>query len=159
MFGVCCIIFSNPFSKPLSPPSTSIDGRVQTFSNTTLGGVGTDFTLLANNDLVKIVGFDTNTDYEVNIVQSVANTTSLTLKNAIGPFSNTTATGLILEKITQPEASFKYDAGDGAIIRYYNSTVSLYTGYKTYAIKVVLLSNSDHSPPVLKDIRALAVSL
>jgi hypothetical protein len=147
------------YAPKLSPPSTTIDGRVQTFSNTTLRGVGTDFTLLANNDLVKIVGFDTNTDYEVNIVESVANTTSLTLKNAIGPFSNTTATGLILEKITQPEASFKYDAGDGAILRYYNSSGSLYTGYKTYAIKVVLLSNSDHSPPILKDIRALAVSL
>lgn len=147
------------YAPKLSPPSSAIDGRVQTYSNTTLVGVGTDFTLLAANDLVKIVGFDTNTDYEVNIVNSVANTTSLTLKNALGPYSNTTATGLILEKITQPAASFKYDAGDGAILRYYNSSGSLYTGYKTYAIKVVLLSSSEHFPPVLKDIRALAVSL
>jgi len=148
------------YSPKLSPPSINLDGRVETNSNTTLKGIGTDFsTFLAPNDFIKIVGFDTNTDYEVNIVHSVANTTSLTLKNAIGPFSNTTTTGLTIEKITQPQAAFKYDAGDGSVVRYYNSSGSLYTGYKTYAIKIVLLSNTTHYPPVVKDLRALAVSL
>ena len=79
--------------------------------------------------------------------------------NAGGPYSNTTATGFTIEKVTQKNAAFKYDAGDGALLRYYSKTNSLHVSYKTYAVKIVLLSSSSHYVPILRDVRALAVSV
>jgi len=148
------------YSPKLTPPYTQISGRVETNSNTTLTGVGTTFTSdLAANDFIKIVNGNSDTDYELNIVSSVANNTSLTLVNAGGPYSNTTATGFTIEKVTQKNAAFKYDAGDGALLRYYSKTNSLHVSYKTYAVKIVLLSSSSHYVPILRDVRALAVSV
>lgn len=148
------------FSPKLTPPSSALDGRVETNSNTTLTGVGTSFaSTLAANDYIKIVNGNSDTAYEVNIVASVANNTQLTLVNATGPYSNTTSTGFTIEKITQPHAAFKYEAGDGLVLRYYNTNGGLQVSYKTYAIKIVLLSSTTHYVPILKDVRAIAVSV
>lgn len=147
------------YSIPNSPPSTRKSGRIATNSNTTITGTSTTFTTdFAQGDLIKIVNTDADTDYEINVVSAVSNNTTLTLSSASGPYSNTTATGFIVEKVDQPKAAFNYSK-DGGIIRYYDATQSAHTTYKVFAIKVVLLSNSTQNVPKIKDIRAVAVSV
>lgn len=147
------------FNVPLTPPSTVLNGRVDTNSNTTLTGFSTTFSDdLSAGDLIKIVNTSTVGDYEINVVSSVESNTSITLSNAIGPYSNTTATGYSIEKVTQPQAAFKYSK-DSGIIRYYDASQSGHTTYKVFAIKVVVLSESSQVVPKIKDIRAMAVSV
>lgn len=147
------------YSIPNSPPSTRKSGRINTNSNTTITGTSTTFsTDFAAGDLIKIVNTDTNTDYEINVVASVTNNTSLAISSATGPYSNTTATGFTIEKVDQPKAAFNYSKDNG-IIRYYDALQSAHTTYKVFAIKVVLLSNSTQNVPKIKDIRAVAVSV
>lgn len=147
------------YSVPRTPPSVEVNGRVRTNSNTTITGTNTTFTTdFSAGDLVKIVNSSTLTDYEINVVSSVASATSMTLATATGPYSNTTTSGLTVEKITQQKAAFKYSK-DEAIVRYYDEASSAHSTYKVYAVKVVLLSSSTQDVPLIKDIRALAVSV
>jgi hypothetical protein len=147
------------YSIARTPTSTKLAGLVKTNSNTTLTGSGTTFTSsLVANDIIKIVNSSTTTDYEINVVDSVTNNTSLVLKTAIGPYSDTGTSGLSIEKVTQPKATFKY-ADDGNFARYYDASLSAHTSFKIFAIKVVLLSTSTQNVPTVKDIRALAVSV
>lgn len=147
------------YSMPKSPPSTRKTGRIATNSNTTITGTSTLFqTEFANNDLIKIVNTDSDTDYEINVVASITSNTTLTLASASGPYSNATATGFIVEKVDQPKAAFKY-AKDSNIVRYYDNSQSAHTTYKIFAIKLVLLSDNTQNVPKIKDIRALAVSV
>jgi hypothetical protein len=147
------------YSVPNTPPSTRKGGRINTNSNTTITGTSTTFsTDFAAGDLIKIVNTDAGSDYEINVVSAVGNNTTLTVSNASGPYTNTTATGFIVEKVDQPKAAFKY-AKDNSIVRYYDASQSAHTTYKVFAIKIVLLSNNTQHVPKIKDIRALAVSV
>jgi hypothetical protein len=138
-----------------TPPSSALDGVITSSSNTTITGSGTSFTTdLAANDIVKIVLSDTLTDYDITVVDSVANNTSLTLK------SNTSFTSTVakIEKVTQPSAAFKYNK-DSNVITYFDNRRGAHSTYKTFAVKVVLVSSSSKYVPLLKDVRALAVSV
>ncbi len=147
------------YSIPRTPPSTRLAGRVATSSNTTIVGTGTTFTTdFTSGDLIKIVNTSTETDYEINVVGSVTNNTVLTLSSASGPYSNNTATGFTVEKVDQKSAAFKYWSDEG-IVRYYDTDGSSHSTYKIFAIKVVLLSSSTQNVPLIKDVRALAVSV
>ena len=96
---------------------------------------------------------DTLTDYDVSVVDAVANNTSLTLKKA------TSFTGpATLEKETQAGAAFKYNRDDN-IVNYFSPDKSLNSTYKTFAIKIVMTSSTKRNVPLLKDVRALAVSV
>lgn len=137
-----------------TPPSTRISGIITSNSNTTISGVGTTFTSsLSAGDIVKIVESNTLTDYDISVVDTIANNTSLALKTSTS-FSGSGT----LEKVTQPGAAFKYNRDDN-IVNYFNPDKSLNSTYKTFAIKVVLTSSSKRNVPLLKDIRALAVSV
>ena len=106
-----------------------------------------------SNDVVKVVQSDTLTGYDIAVVDAVANNTSLTLK------SNTSFSGPAkLEKVTQPNAAFKYNRDDN-VITYIDKTKGIHSTYKTFAIKVVLVSSSTLYVPIMRDIRALAVSI
>ena len=147
------------YSLPKTPPATRLTGVVSTSSNNTLTGFSTTFdTDLVTGDLIKIVNTDTKLDYEINVVGTVTNSTSLQLTSNTGPYSNTTTTGLTIEKVTQPLTAFKYWA-DESVVQYYDTARSAYSTYKVFAIKIVLLSDNTQSVPTIKDIRALAVSV
>lgn len=147
------------YSVPRTPPSSSVNGVVTTNSNTTLTGTNTTFTTdFSAGDLIKIVNSSSLTDYEINVVSNVGGAGTITLAAATGPYSNTTTSGLTIEKVTQPKAAFKYSK-DEAIVRYYDGSQSAHSTYKVYAIKVVLLSSSTEVVPTIKDIRAVAVSV
>lgn len=147
------------YSLPKSPPASRVTGVAQTNSNNTLSGFSTTFdTDFVVGDLIKIVNGDSSTAYEINVVNAITNSTSLILTSNTGPYSNTTTNGLTVEKITQPQAAFKYWA-DSSVVQYYDNSKSAYSTYKVFAIKIVLLSDSTQNVPKIKDIRALAVSV
>ena len=139
---------------PLTPPSSSIAGVITSSSNTTLTGSGSSFSAdLAANDVIKVVQSNTFTGYDIAVVDAVANNISLTLK------ANTSFSGVAsIEKVTQPGAAFKYNR-DSNIVNYFDSTRGRHSTYKTFAIKIVLVSSSTKNVPILKDVRALAVSI
>ena len=139
----------------LTPPSTKLSGVITSSSNTTITGSGTSFTVdLAANDIVKIVDSSTLTGYDIAVVNSIANNTSLTLKTST-TFSSGSAS---LEKVSQPKAAFKYNR-DSNIVTYFDGDKAQHSTYKTFALKIVLLSSSTKYVPILKDLRALAVSI
>jgi hypothetical protein len=147
------------YSLPKTPPATRVTGVAGTNANNTLSGFSTTFdTDFIAGDLIKIVNTDTQADYEINVVGTVTNSTSIELVSNTGPYSNTTTTGLTVEKVTQPLAAFKYWA-DSSVVQYYDTSRSAYSTYKIFAIKVVLLSDNTQNVPKIKDIRALAVSV
>ena len=138
-----------------TPPSTAIAGVITSSSNTTITGSGTTFsTDLVANDVIKVVSTNTNTNYDIAIVDAVANNTSLTLKSSTS-FSSTTAT---IEKVTQKKAAFKYNK-ENYIVTYFDKNLGRHSSYKVYAIKVVLVSSSTKLVPILNDVRAIAVSI
>jgi hypothetical protein len=142
------------YSFKLTPPSTSLAGVITSSSNTTLTGSGSTFSSsLVANDVVKVVQSNTLTGYDIAVVDAVANNTSLTLK------ANTSFSGVAsIEKVTQPSAAFKYNR-ESNVVTYLDSSRGRHSLYKTYAIKVVLVSSSTKYVPILKDVRALAVSI
>jgi hypothetical protein len=138
----------------LTPPSSRLVGVITSSSNTTLTGSGSTFSSsLVANDVVKVVQSNTLTGYDIAVVDAVANNTSLTLKD------NTSFSGIAsIEKVTQPGAAFKYNR-ESNIVTYLDSSRGRHSTYKTYAIKIVLVSSSTKYVPILKDVRALAVSI
>lgn len=138
-----------------TPPSTAIAGVITSSGNTTITGSGTSFSsVLAANDVIKVVNTNTNTDYDIAIVDAIANNTQLTLKSNTS-FTSVTAS---IEKVTQKTAAFKY-VRDGGVVNYFDSNLGLHSKYKIYAIKVVLLSSSTKMIPIVSDVRAIAVSI
>jgi len=121
----------------LTPPSSSLVGVITSSSNTTLTGSGSTFSSsLVANDVIKVVQSNTLTGYDIAVVDAVANNTSLTLK------ANTSFSGSAsLEKVTQPGAAFKYNR-ESNVITYLDSNRGRHSMYKTFAIKVVLVSSS-----------------
>jgi len=142
----------------LTPPSTSLTGVITSSTNTTITGSGTSFSAdIAANDVVKIVQSNTLTGYDIGVVDAVANNTQFTLKAA------TSFTGIAsIEKVTQPGAAFKYNDLSNVIngkVVYLDSNKALHLTYKTFAIKIVSVSSSTKFIPILKDVRALAISI
>jgi len=141
------------YSFKLTAPSTALAGIATSSSNTTITGSGTSFnSSLVANDVIKIVR-ETETDYDVAVVNAVTNATHFTVK------SNTSFSSVCtIEKITQPQAAFKYNR-DSNIVYYFDKGLGIHSTYRVFAIKVVLLSSTTLYSPILKDIRALAVSV
>jgi hypothetical protein len=139
---------------PLTPPSISLDGVITSSSNTTLTGAGSSFnSSLVANDVIKVVSSNTLTGYDIAVVDAVTNSSQLTLK------TNTSFSGIAsIEKVTQPGAAFKYNR-ESNVVKYLDSSRGRHSKYKTFAIKIVLVSSSSKYVPVLKDVRVLAVSI
>jgi len=142
------------YSFPRTPPSTALAGIITSATTTTLTGSGSAFnTDLVANDIIKIVQSDTETSYDIGVVDAVTNATNLTLK------SNTSFSGACsIEKVTQKKAAFKYNR-ESNIVTYFDASNGRHSSYKVFAIKVVLLSSTTQNPPIMKDVRALAVSI
>ena len=147
------IVDANTTTLKLSstPNGTPIDLT----ANTTASGAATDghfLTVLNTNDIIELAN---TSGYEIAFVSTFPTTnTSLTLaSNAL-----TSSSGIVVQKVTQEQAAFKYNV-DSGIVRYYNANKSLQREYKTYAIKVILASSETSFPPILKDVRAIAVSI
>ena len=120
-------------------------------------GSGTGLTLG-----VSALQFEQSTKFNVRKVISTPNTSSIVL-NSNNSFSTGNSTvgagaiGLIPDLETQYGA-FKYANNEG-IIRYTTSTDQVFDSYKTFAVKIVLVSNNSYIVPRLNDMRAIALQV
>ena len=134
--------------------------------NANIGSIGT--TVVFSNagangilpgDLVKIYQPLFPETYIIAPVASVANNTSMTLATPISSsdISRVGTAALSVDKLQYPMQAFKNKSNNNTA-RYYNSTLTPYDKYDTFALKIVFLSNSQFLIPKVKDIRAIGVS-
>lgn len=141
---------------PMSTPSTVLVGVASGYTaNGTINGIGTAFnTALAVGDFVKIVRSDADTDYVLRRVTAIASATSMTLDSAL-PFD---VNGATVERVAQKGAAFKYNQNSN-VVRYHNKQNAAFDGYKTMAVKIVLLSPNSFQVPILNDVRAICATV
>ena len=139
-------------------PSIQIDNRVTANSTAVLSTGSVNFTTssiptIAVGDTIAIVEPVDKIEYIRTI--TAANSSTISLSSAVD-FSNT---GIVVKKVTQPNAAFKnYEDGSG-IVRYLNGNLGVFDGYKTIALKVVMLSSDYARVPRLDSVRAIACSV
>ena len=97
----------------------------------------------------------TGNGFNVRQVLSIPNTTSLIVASNVTFTSSNAVIGIIPGLNTQT-AVFKYD-GNYNIARYSTSSDSIYDYVKTFAIKVVLTSNTSQVVPRMTDMRTIAM--
>ena len=150
------------YNIPASPNTTLVAaGTVKLeSSNVTVTGLDTafnnDLTGFKTGDLVKIYDPLFPTNYFIASVNSITNATSLILDDKT---SNTSllGEGKKIAKLGYKNQAFRNVNNDN-VVRYYNSSMHVYDGYDTFAIKVVMLSPSSVVIPEVEDIRAIGVS-
>jgi hypothetical protein len=118
---------------------------------------GHSLAILTSQNLVKVVKSDSELDYEIFPVGIVTDGNNMKVS---GNVSHTTS-GTTIEKVTKPKEAFKYaqnPIGNNAV-RYYDSNFAPFDGYKTLAVKLVLVSENNYLVPIVNDVRAIAVSI
>jgi hypothetical protein len=143
------------FSVPASPFSTIKVGAITTSnSGANVTGINTTFTTdVKINDLVKIYSDSTKLTFQISKVTAIANNTSMTIDNN----SLFTTTVGSYERVDFPRTAFN-NGQNGNILRYYSAAGVPYDTYITYAIKIVLASNTSYVVPRVLNLRAIAVT-
>ena len=101
---------------------------------------------------------DSQQTFAVRRVISIQNNTSMTVSSNLTFTSANASIGYIDGSLTQCNA-FRYIGNDG-IVRYVcNSSDSVYDSFKSFAIKIVLTSNTTQIVPKVADMRALALQI
>jgi len=96
--------------------------------------------------------------FAVRRVTSVPNTSALVVRSNLTFNSSNAAIGYISESLAQCNA-FRYTDNNG-IVRYVcSSSDSVFDGYKTFAIKIVLTSGTSQIVPRVADMRSLALQI
>lgn len=151
------------YNIPLTPNTAYlVAGSVKLeSSNSTVTGTGTsftnEFTGIKAGDLVKIYDpLFVDSKYFIASVNTVTNSTSLILDDKTSNVS-LLGTSLSMEKIAYKNQAFRNINNDN-VVRYYNSSMHVYDGYDTFAIKIVMLSTSSAIIPEIEDIRSVGVS-
>ena len=160
-------VLSNPFNRndiveleykiPYYQTGTTTAGLYTTTNGSAVitGTGATVNTEIAVNDLVKVYQPNFPNNHIVSIV-TTANTSTLTIGDVVSNASMVSS-GLRIDKITEKNSGF-INIQNNNVVRYYNSSYSAFDGYKTFAIKIVLLSATEYRVPHVNDIRAIAVS-
>lgn len=152
------------YTFPYAPPANTITGTATANTgNATIVGISTTFTSsITANSIVKLTRNNTNTDYFISPVSSVANNTSLTFENPVtftGLSTGVAVGGLKVEVVNTPLAAFKYNQNSN-VVRYYNKNQESMDSYKYMSLKIVLTStNAGKLIPEVNDVRAIAVSI
>lgn len=127
-----------------------------TFGSAVITGTGTVVnTAIAVNDVVRVYQPLFPNNHIISVV-TAANTSSFTIAD---PISNTSmvSTGLVVEKVIEKHSAF-INVQNNNVVRYFNQSYSAFDGYKIFAIKVVLLSDTDYRVPHVNDLRVIALS-
>lgn len=87
---------------------------------------------------------------------TASNTTTLTVSKNISN-NDLVGVGLNIDVITEKNSAFLNNQNFN-IVRYFNSSLAKYDGFKIFAVKIVLLSSTGHLVPRVREYRAIAVS-
>jgi len=121
-------------------------------SAATTGGSGTGLTLTVTGSQ-----FTPTNKFNVRQVISVPNTTAVIVNSNTSINSSNVAIGYIANLQSQAGA-FKYTANNGNI-RYVNYVDSVFDNYLSFAIKIVMTSNTTQIIPRMTDMRTLALQI
>jgi hypothetical protein len=146
------------FGFPIFQASNTKTGTVTLANNSsTISGSNTTFnTDFVSGDVIKITNPSFPNNYFISVVNTVTNSTSLTVSD-VTTNNSILGSGFSIDKVTVPHSAFIY--GQNAnVVQYYSNSLVLYKAYDTYQVKVVMLSNSSYSIPRLKSLRGIAVS-
>lgn len=155
-------LFEYTYNLPASPNSAfTAAGTITTSSgNSTITGTNTNFTSqvegFAAGDLVKIYPALFPENYQVSVVNSVTNSTSLVLTDKVTS-NSLVGSGLLIDKLEYKHQAFNNILNDN-VSRYYNTSMQGFDSFSTFAIKIVLLADNPSLYPEVEDIRAIAVS-
>ena len=162
------------YAVPKTAPFTNLVGKAS--STATSNAITGDSTSLyqvelAVGDLIKLVNADgyasgTTTpiygeldNYLIRTVTAISSNTALQVDSAM-PAS---ATGLRIQKVTQPRAAFLYsNTTPGYQLTYHGAaadgtTTAQHRSYKYVAIKIVPSASSTMNVPLIRDVRAMSV--
>ena len=137
-------------------------------SNVVNGSVGSTYnTTFIASDIVKIYQPLFPQDYQIAVIDSIANSSQFTLKSAVsntnivGPNMNVDLIGRLANganaEIGLPMQAFN-NALNYNVVRYYNSALNVFDGYDSFAIKIVLLSSQRNVVPMIENVRAIGVT-
>ncbi|CAB5221197.1 Domain of unknown function DUF4815 [uncultured Caudovirales phage] len=156
-------------------PNTTVSFNANTAANTT-----NDFIKITNNPFVNnniVQYYKLGTDVDDPVMSGLANGTfyyvvaanssALSLSSAqdganidITASSNTTTLHYLKSYIPTIKNTAYTNPDNSGIVEYYNNAGSRYTGYKYFAIKIVLTSSSGgYRIPKLNDMRAIALQI
>lgn len=148
------------YSLPQSPNTDlTLAGTVTVANdNVTVVGVGTAFdSNLAVGDLVKISQPLFPDSHFISVVNAVTNSTVFVLEEATTN-NDVLGSGMKVERIrTYKYQAFRNYMNDN-VVRYYSENMVPFDTYDSYAIKIVLLSDSSAKVPSVDDMRAVGVS-
>jgi hypothetical protein len=100
---------------------------------------------------------NTNNQFNVRQINQITGTTSMVLSSNLSFISSNCAVGLI-PGMESRAGAFKYTTEDG-VVRYVTSADGVLETFKTFAMKIVLVSNSYHVIPKMSDMRCLALQV
>jgi len=129
---------------------------ITTNGSTTISGANTNFSNLVSGDVVVIQNNLFPNSYMVSVVNTVTNSTSLTITKPVANL-NLVGSGFIMSKVAYPFQAFNNYLNDN-VVRYYSSTKTENDGFNACAIKLVMLAANGLSVPLINDLRAIAVS-
>ena len=100
-----------------------------------------------------------NTTGALNVrqINQVTNSTSMVLSSNLSFTSANCAAGLI-PGLQSQDGAFKY-ANNNSVARYVSATDGVFDTFKTFAVKVVLVSENYHIVPKMSDMRCLALQV
>ena len=100
-----------------------------------------------------------NTTGAMNVrqVNQLTNSTSMVLSSNLSFATSNCAVGLI-PGLQSQDGAFKY-ANNNSATRYVTMTDGVFDTFKTFAVKVVLVSNNYHIVPKMSDLRCLALQV
>jgi hypothetical protein len=124
----------------------SVSGNTPGFSNGSAN-------IISSGSLLKIVNSNSDTDYQIVRVSSV-NTSIIVVDENI----NFTKSGASAQILNSDHGLFK-DPQNNLVATYFDINGVKYDEYKTFAVKLVLSSNSSNIIPKINDYRALALSV
>ena len=111
----------------------------------------------AINDYIYIADLDDTNNFNVRKVVSVDDNTTLTLNANVSFTSVNSAVGVI-PNLNDVTSGFVYSENDH-IVRYVSNNDVIFDGYKTFAIKIVPVSETSYIIPRAKDMRCIALQI
>jgi hypothetical protein len=149
------------YTTPHNMSNNAINGIISVSSGSaTVTGVGTDFiTDLSVGGLIKIHQPLFPEKYVIASISNINAANNLTLQTAVSSadFSYLGSTGLKIGKILYKNQAFQ-NVRNNNTVRYYNSNMTVFDKYDTFAIKIVFLSDNQFVIPKVSNIRAIGVS-
>lgn len=146
------LVYDFPTSVLLAPNNAQCNATSANVTVSTTAGI-------ANNNYIYLYNPAANT-FNVRQVNYVANNTTLVLKNLPSLVTNTVAyadIGLIPD-IEDATGAFLF-ANNNSIVRYVSNSDVVYDGFKTFAIKIVPVADTNYIIPRAGDMRCLALQV